>query len=434
MTSIEPQSVALDPASVETLAGQGLNYLQVHSDTDEFPAYIQAMNRGFLGQESTPAQVDDSREGMRNRRMIGVYEPSAGHPDVPVATMESWVADLTVEPGRTIPMWAISGVTVAPTHRRRGIARAMLEGELRAAAGAGLALAGLTVSEATIYGRWGFAPAVFTTDWSVRTARARWIGPTPDGRLEFVPRDELPDRLAALHERVRLQRPGEVDGWPSLWRWTAGLHPDAEGERKIRAVEYQDAGGTTRGLIVFKLIESPDDDYSSHRLEIKVLLADGTDAYAALWRFALEHDLVSTVTATLCAQDEPLRWMIADQRAATVTVTDHEWLRVLDVPAALQSRRYASAGTVVLRVTDPLGFADGTWRLTSTADGTAEVHRCEESAQLTLTVNALGSVLLGGVSAGTLRSAGLVVGEDEAVRTLHSLFAVERPPHLSLWY
>ncbi|MGU7753863.1 GNAT family N-acetyltransferase, partial [Klebsiella pneumoniae] len=76
-----------------------------------------------------------------------------------MATVDSWVSELTVSPGRTIPLWSISAVTVAPTHRRRGIATAMLTGELRAAAAAGYALAGLTVTEATIYGRWGFSPA-----------------------------------------------------------------------------------------------------------------------------------------------------------------------------------------------------------------------------------------------------------------------------------
>ncbi|HVK43343.1 MAG TPA: GNAT family N-acetyltransferase [Micropruina sp.] len=433
MASIDPQSVALDPEAAATLADQGLRYDSVRSDSDGFPHYLQAMNRGFLDAESTDAQVTDSRDGMRDRRMVGVYEPLLAHPEVPVATVESWVADLTVEPGRTIPMWAISGVTVAPTHRRRGIAKAMLEGELRAAAKAGLALAGLTVSETTIYGRWGFAPAVFTTNWTIQTRRARWIGPIPAGRLEFVPRDELPDALAALHERVRLQRAGEVNGWPHLWRWTAGLHPDADGQRKIRAVRHTDPDGTVRGLVVFTLVASPD-DFTDHRLEIKLLLADGTDAYAALWRFALEHDLVTTVTATLCASDEPLRWMIADQRAAKVTHTDHEWLRVLDVPAALRARRFSTEDTLVLKINDPLGFAEGTWRLTATEDGAVQVEATDEPAQVTLSVNALGSLLLGGVAAATLRAAGLITADDASLRTLHALFTAERPPHLSLWY
>ena len=48
-------------------------------------------------------------------------------------------------------------------------------------------MAMLTVSESTIYGRFGFAPAAMSTEWEIDTRRARWTGPasTP-GRVEFV--------------------------------------------------------------------------------------------------------------------------------------------------------------------------------------------------------------------------------------------------------
>ena len=70
--------------------------------------------------------------------MTGIFDPAAPMPDAPVATIASWIGELTVPGGRGIPSCAISAVTVAPTHRRRGIARAMLEGELRTAAAAGV--------------------------------------------------------------------------------------------------------------------------------------------------------------------------------------------------------------------------------------------------------------------------------------------------------
>ncbi|MFP3813618.1 GNAT family N-acetyltransferase, partial [Bacillus sp. SIMBA_005] len=78
----------------------------------------------------------------------------------PVATTNAWVTPLTIPGGGELDMWAISMVTVAATHRRRGIARSLLEGELRAAVSAGVPMAGLTVSEATIYGRYGFGSAI----------------------------------------------------------------------------------------------------------------------------------------------------------------------------------------------------------------------------------------------------------------------------------
>ena len=246
-----------------------------------------------------------------------MYDPAALDPSAPVGTVNSWVTELTLPGGAGIPMWAISGVTVAPTHRRKGIARAMIEGELRTAVAAGVKIAGLTVSEATIYGRFGFSPAAFATDWTIETKRALWIGPRPEGRLDFVDRERVRDELATLHQRVRASRPGEIDAWPGLWRRMSGTAAGQENARKTRAVRFADAAGTTRGIAVYQLSDEGD-DFTKHQLELHYLLSETPDAHAALWRFALEHDLVSVVKAHLRPVDEPLRWMIADQRGAKV--------------------------------------------------------------------------------------------------------------------
>src|SRR5690606_26901044 len=114
--------------------------------------------------------------------------------------------------------WAISSVTVAATHRRRGIARALLEGELRAAAAHGVPLAGLTVSEATIYGRYGFASALPVARIAVDTRRAGWASPMPEGRLEYLEGETLQRMLGSVHEKARQRRAGTIAGWD--WRWT----------------------------------------------------------------------------------------------------------------------------------------------------------------------------------------------------------------------
>jgi predicted acetyltransferase len=333
-------------------------------------------------------------------------------------------------------MWAISGVSVAPTHRRRGIATALLGGELRTAADAGYALAGLTVTEATIYGRWGFSPAVFTADWRVDARRARWIGPVAGGRLDFLDTAEIADRLGAIHDRFRRDRPGQVAGWPALWRRTAGLRPGAEENRRVRAVVYRD-GSEDRGILIYSLHGS-DDDFVDHELRVRALFALDADATAALWRFALEHDLVGSVTATLQTVDAPLRWLISDQRALEVRLTDHGWLRILDVPRALATRRYAAPCETTLRITDSLGFADGTYRFRAAADGVAHVERTGEDetadAVAVADVGALASALLGGVRWSALADAGRVHAPAEVVAALDAAFAPAVTPSLSIWY
>jgi len=424
-----------DSASADAVAARGLEYRVIDtSDPTVFDPYLQAEMRGFLAGEQSDEQIGGARDGLAFRRFCGVYDPASFDVSQPVGTVNSWVTEMTLPGGRGIPMWAISGVTVAPTHRRKGIARAMLEGELRTAAEAGITIAGLTVSEATIYGRFGFAPATFATRWTIETKRALWVGPRPEGRLDFLTRDQLREQLAELHGRVRGSRPGEIEAWPGLWRRMSGLAPGQEGGGKLRGVRYADAGGTTRGIAVYRLSEEGS-DFTKHDLELHYLLSETADAYAALWRFVLEHDLVTVVKASLRTVDEPLRWMIADQRGAEVQTGEHGWLRILDVPAVLSARTYATPGSITLRVTDDLGFAAGTWRLTVAESGEAEVIATDAQPDVTLTVNALSSIVLGGVRAVTLREAGIVGGDEEdATRAVDALFASVQTPYLSLWY
>lgn len=434
MPSLDGKTTAADPEAVATLAARNLDYRVV--DTDDhaaFDPYLNAENRGFLNGEQTAEQLGGTREALAFRRFIGVYDPAAVERDEPVGTVNSWVAEMSLPENRRIPMWAISGVTVAPTHRRRGIARAMLEGELRTARSMGIAIAGLTVSETTIYGRFGFAPATFSSDWTIETKRARWIGARAEGRLDFVGRDRLREELADVHGRVRGTRPGEIEAWPGLWQRLAGAMPGQEKSGMIRAVRYADVDGVTRGIVVYRLSEEGS-DFTKHELEVDYLLSENVDAYSALWAYVLEHDLVTTVIAHLRAVDEPLRWMITDQRAAKVQTREHGWLRIIDVPTVLAARTYARAGAFTLRVTDDLGFADGTWRVNIDAGGIAAVADDDGKEDITLSVGALSSIVLGGVRAATLHAAGLIHAEDSAIADLDACFTSSQTPYLSLWY
>src|SRR5690606_26413847 len=84
---------------------------------------------------------------------------------------------------------------------------------------------------------------------------------------------------------------------------------------------------------------------------------------------------------------------------------DFLWVRPLDVVAALQARTYATDGSVVLEVRDPLEIAAGRYRL-DVSGGRATCRRTDESADLTLPVRALGAVYLGGIRLAGLHAAG----------------------------
>ena len=236
MALIDARGIPADQSSVDRLAGEGLDYRVLDlDDPAAVESFQRALARGFLGAEPSAETLADGLPTVRSRRNIGVYEHDAAPAQRPVATIDSWVTPMTV-PGGEIGLWAISGVTVSGTHRRRGIARALLEGELRAAANAGVSIAGLTASEATIYGRYGFGSAVPVARFTVDTRRAGWDGPAPQGRIEYLEREQLADELGAVHERSRGARSGQVPGWRARWTGLAGLQSSDTDRDRVRGV------------------------------------------------------------------------------------------------------------------------------------------------------------------------------------------------------
>ena len=105
------------------------------------------------------------------------------------------------------------------------------------------------------------------------------------------------------------------------------------------------------------------------------------------------------------------------------------WVRVLDLPAALQGRRYAAPLDVVLDVTDALLPANaGRWRVVVDADGAATVTRTDTEADVRLDVRELGALYLGGRSATALASAGLVTGAPDALARVTAAFTSPLAP------
>lgn len=427
-------AAAPDGATMQRLAEQGLETRLASTADQSFDAWIQVVARGFLGPERSAEEVESARERLGYRRMTGIHDPSAPMPDAPIATFASWIGELTVPGGATVAACAISSVTVAPTHRRRGLARAMMEGELRLAVAQGVPVAVLTVSESTLYGRYGFAPAAAAATWTIDVKRVQWTGPVPPGRVDFVPRDRWRELAERVHERLRRRDAGELSMPGGHFDTFAGTRPDAKDPGVKRAVQYADASGEVRGVALYTVKENHD-DFTKATADLQYLLAENADAYAALWRFFVELDLVGELNASELSVDEPLLWMISDQRAARVTVTDHQYVRILDVPAALEARRYGAPGRLRLEVSDPLGHAAGSWLLEVDAEGVGRVRAADgetDAVVVELGVADLSAVYLGGVSLATLADAGRVRTTDAALAA--RVLGWHRAPRLSFWY
>ncbi|MET0448575.1 MAG: GNAT family N-acetyltransferase, partial [Aeromicrobium sp.] len=285
------QNLPIDETSRATLAEDGLSLELVdHTDADAYATWFRSETRGFHGAEPAAALVQEHHSQLLDdHRLVGVWDPTTPGSVGPVATTICWPADLTVPGRRTVPAWAVSGVTVAPTHRRRGIARALMGAELRTAVALGLPVAMLTVSESTIYSRYGYGVAALARDLTISTRRVRWTGPSAPGRIHFVSADELLVDGHEIVERVRREAPGQMtyEREGTLWRRQLGLSAGDENAKKLRFVRYDDTGGVPQGFAIYQLVEN-EADFDEHELKLHALVATTTEAYAGLWRFLID--------------------------------------------------------------------------------------------------------------------------------------------------
>jgi predicted acetyltransferase len=134
---------------------------------------------------------------------------------------------------------------------------------------------------------------------------------------------------------------------------------------------------------------------------------------------------MGVVETGLAPLDHPLLLLLASPRRAQFRMGDGLWIRLVDLPAALNGRSYGEGDPLVLEVHDAIcDWNDGRWRLDA-----GECARTDEEPDLFLDVSALGSAYLGAVSFAQLREA-LRVEERRkgAVADADALFAYRPLP------
>lgn len=338
--------------------------------------------------------------------------------------------ELTVPGPSPVAMGGVTSTGVLPTHRRRGLLRALMAAMLHDCRERGEPLAGLSASEGGIYGRYGFSPATFCVRWELERTAVRFLGPPPSSeRLELVSADVARAVWPSLHERARRARVGEVSARPGAW---GDLSDAARGtDGPLRFLAHHGADGLVDGLAHFRTPWSADPALAG-TVQVEAFEAVSSAAYGALWHLLTDLDLSRRVVAARRPGDEPLRWMLADPRALRVTRSaDNLWLRLIDVGAALEARTYPAAASLVLDVHDAmLPENQGRWRLDATPTGTTCQLDPGANPDVALGVEALASLYLGGVSPATLVAAGrITVLHPSALATLSSLFAQDPAPY-----
>jgi predicted acetyltransferase len=337
----------------------------------------------------------------------GVIDPARTYAafdgDRPVATAGSFDFAMTV-PGGPLAVAGVTWVGVLPTYRRQGLLSRLMRRQLDDLHDEGTAVAALWASEGAIYQRYGYGPAAWTLSLDVPRGAA-FVRPVVADRLRLVEPD--PAELAPVYEQVAARTAGWF-GRDAAW-WSFRLHDPEHGRSGAGPLQAVVAhgDGAVEGYALYATVGAWD-VVPAGTVQVREVVATTPDAHARLWRHLLDLDLMATTTARLAAPDEPLLHLLADPRAARGRVRDSLWVRLVDVPAALAARRYATDVDVVLEVDDPVcPWNTGRWRLTGGRAG-AGCEATSDPADLVLGVAELGAAYLGGTPLQSRAAAGRV--------------------------
>ncbi|MFZ0386987.1 MAG: GNAT family N-acetyltransferase [Solirubrobacteraceae bacterium] len=420
-------------------AGEAVEYLRVMPYYNGMPQWEPAPSAGYTGEAAWAPRSGFSEQALRTAAedLLGDdFHPQAAFIDGRIVGGSAMLSlQITVPGPRIVALSGVTDTAVIATHRRRGLLRAVMQAMFDEALARGDAVAGLSASEGGIYGRFGFGPATMRTRWEIERAAVRWREPAPvTGSLELA--DAAVARVAwpALHEQARRTRVGEVSAHRGLWQGISDVPVGTDGP--MRFVVHRDVAGQIDGAAQFRLPWAPRAQ-DTGALRVESLEALNADAYRDLWGLLLDFDLTRRIVAAPRPLDEPLRWLLADPRALRVTrQSDNLWIRLLDLPAALSARGYHSddAVTVAIESDSMCPGNAGTWRLEA-SQGTGSCDRVVSAPDLTIDIEALGSLYLGGGSAALLAAAGRVrEHRNGAVARLSRLLTTDPAPYNAIGF
>jgi GNAT superfamily N-acetyltransferase len=320
-------------------------------------------------------------------------------------------------PGAGVRQVRCAGLTwvgVHPDHRRKGVLSAMLRHHFEQVhEQEDTHVSVLHASEPAIYGRHGYGLASLELEISL-------------GRGTTLTAPDLEDAAAAVRTQLRTVSDADVSkrmrechlGCASLGSVVgeAGYYdrlayelPEELRDKESWRVLFARRDGADVGFAMFRRTHKWEHGRPAGELSVWALVGDPA-AQLTLLRRLVDFDLIGTVKVGRAGVDDPLLvWAGGPRAASDVATYDSLWVRLVDLPEALQARTWRARCDVVVEVTDTSApWNDGSWRIAADDKGQGTAERTTAEPDVHLRTEALGAAYLGGGNLVAMQRAGLV--------------------------
>lgn len=405
--------------------------IELRQVTDNnFDEWRKAVRHGF-GQHVHPDDIARLRNDRAELdRLIAAVDTSS---DRIVGTGGADSYSLTLPGGSSVPMAGVAYMTTSVTHQRQGAFSRMMTQIHDEARERGDLVSGLWASQSHLYSRFDYGLAVNSYDWEIDPSFGEFSysavdsSDESDAHVYFVDADEAAAILPGIYDQMHQQTIGSVNRNEGRWRYELFDEERVRGGASELFFAICEEAGEQTGYVAYRMRRIGDSDMGI--LEVVEQVSVTNTAHETMWRFLLNFDLVGKITAVNRPSDDPLWWMLSDPRRLNRKSHDALWIRLLDIPKALEARSYNADGRLKIGlVSKSQPGVTGTYVL-DIDDSQASVKKTTDKPDVVMTPADLSAIYLGGMTPGPLVEAGRIdVVTTGSNFKLHGMFSTDSAP------
>ncbi len=334
--------------------------------------------------------------------------------------------------GSPVHMGGVTAVGTLPEFRRRGLLRQVMRQAFETMHERGQTFAILLASMGAIYQRFGYGLGCSLTQYDFDPRLAPFESPeTVAGSITLMSAEDAFPIIKQLYIRWATPRNLAIHRSTALWQIDR-LRPRKRGE-PVHVAIFRDADAEPQGYVVYQAWEEEHfGPGPSHVLDVRDFVTLTMSAYRGLWEYLRAHDLAGTVRMRGCVgEDDAAPDLLLEPRYLNRRISDHIWMRVVDVQAGLPQRPYGARGELTFEVpADELCPWNSGAYLLETDGTTTELRRTTRTPDLVIPLNTLASLAAGYRPATHFARIGRLAAHDaRALATADALFRTEYAPH-----
>ena len=371
-------------------------------------------------------------EKVDHNRLIGAYDEETKSI---VGTGGADKFDITVPGGNSLSMAGIAYMGTAPTHKRKGIFRLMMNNLHSQAKDRGDSLAGLWASQSLLYSRFGYGLATLREDWMIN-AKSTQLNKSSDSKIKirFVNKKLALKEIPEIYNSVWKKQNGFTDRSQGYWDYLLYENDNTIYNKSgmsglFFVISYVDNKPT--GYVFYNINKESGIAHEDDKGEliIQELVSQDSDSNIALWNFIFGIELVEKIIINRRGSSDPLYFLLENPRMLSRNIIDGLWVRIINPIKMLESRSYNSTGKLILEIKGQnQDDIEGIYSLET--DGVnSEVKKVKSNPDISMRPSDMSSCFFGGITPYELyKSNNIRCSDSKKLELFSNMFSVSQTP------